>query len=83
MLEKRKHVRAPGDSQAAVIFTDGDEPPIMCTLANISESGAGLTLVSTKGIPDTFQLEIKGEGVRRPCKVAWKKEPHRLGVSFV
>lgn len=83
MLENRKHVRTPGNSKAALIYTDSDESPIMCTLADISEGGAGLTLVNTKGIPDTFQLEIKGEGIRRPCKVAWKKEPHQLGVSFV
>jgi hypothetical protein len=73
----------PGNSKAALIYVDNDESPIMCTLADISEGGAGLTFVNTKGIPDTFQLEIKGEGIRRPCKVAWRKEPHRLGVSFV
>jgi hypothetical protein len=83
LLENRKHLRVPGNSKAALIYTEGDEPPIMCTLADISEGGAGLTLVNTKGIPDTFLLEIKGEEIRRACKVAWKKEPHRLGVSFV
>ena len=83
MLENRKHLRVPGNSKAALIYIDSDDAPIMCTLADISEGGAGLTLVSTKGIPDTFQLEIKGEGIRPPCKVAWKNEPHRLGVAFV
>jgi len=82
VLENRKHVRRPGNSRAAIIYTGPDQPPIMCTLADISEGGAGLIVVSTKGIPDTFELEIKGEEIRRPCKVAWKKDPHRLGVSF-
>jgi len=27
-------------------------------------------------------LEIKGEMKVRSCKVAWKKEPHRMGVAF-
>jgi len=82
VLENRKHVRRPGHSKAAIIYTGPDDPPIMCTLADISDGGAGLTVVSTKIIPDKFQLEIKGEDKRWQCKVAWKKEPHRLGVSF-
>ena len=82
VLENRKHVRLPGNNRAGIIHAGPGEPPIMCTLADISEGGAGLTVVSTKGIPDTFELEIKGDAKRRTCKVAWKQEPHRLGVSF-
>ena len=82
-IENRKHVRLPGNNRAGIIHPGRGEAVIMCTLADISEGGAGLTVVSTKGIPDTFELEIKGEDVRRTCKVAWKQEPHRLGVSFV
>jgi hypothetical protein len=82
VLENRKHVRHPGDRKAALIYTRPDEQPIMCTLADISEGGAGLIVVSTNGIPDTFELEIKGEDGRRPCKVAWRQPPHRLGVAF-
>lgn len=82
MLENRKHVRVPGNNKAAIIHGGAGTSPIMCTVADISEGGAGLTVVSTKGIPDAFELEIKGEQIRRPCRVAWKKDPHRLGVSF-
>jgi hypothetical protein len=79
--DKRKHPRMPGHHRAAVIHA-GYPPPIMCTVADISEAGAGLTLVDIAGIPDTFTLEIKGESKVRACKVVWKKEPHRLGVAF-
>jgi len=65
-----------------MIHTISGTSPIMCTLADISDGGAGLTVVDTKDIPDTFELEIKGEDVRRPCKVAWKVAPHRVGVEF-
>ena len=82
-IDNRQHVRHPGNNRAGLIYPGRHEPPIMCTLADISEGGAGLTVVNTKGIPDTFELEIKGDDVRRTCKVAWKKEPHRLGVAFV
>jgi hypothetical protein len=81
LVEYRKHVRVPGNNRAAIIFVAG-KPPIMCTLDDISEGGAGLTVVSTAAIPDTFELEVKGEDGRRSCKVAWKKGPHRIGVAF-
>jgi hypothetical protein len=81
-LEKRKHVRTPGNNTAAIIYAGRDLPPIMCTVADISDGGAGLTVASTNGVPDVFELEIKGEQARRSCKVAWKSHPHRLGVSF-
>ena len=81
-MNNRKHVRMPGNNRAAVIHLGGDQMPIMCIVADISDGGAGLTVISLKGIPDLFQLEIKGEPTRRSCKVAWKKGPNRLGVSF-
>jgi PilZ domain len=81
-MNNRKHVRMPGNNKAAVIYPGGDETPIMCTVADISDGGAGLTVSSLKGIPERFQLEIKGEPMPRSCKVAWKKGPNRFGVSF-
>ncbi len=57
--------------------------PVMCTVADISEGGAGLTFVNIASIPDQFELEIKGETKTRVCKVAWRAEPHRMGVAFV
>ena len=81
-MNKRKHVRTPGNSRSAVIHLGDDKIPIMCTVADISDGGAGLTVGSLQGIPELFQLEIKGESMRRSCKVAWKKEPNQLGVLF-
>lgn len=82
MFENRKHVRHPGHSKAAIIHVP-HHAPIMCFLADISDGGAGLTVVNTREVPDTFQLEIKGEDIRRTCKVAWKDAPHRIGVAFI
>jgi hypothetical protein len=82
VLDKRKHVRVAGDNRAAVIYVPHDTQPIMCTVTDISEGGIGLTVVNTKAIPETFILEIKGDHRRRSCTVAWRKDPHYLGVSF-
>lgn len=80
--DQRKHPRRPANNRAAVVYISAEAPPIMCTVADISEGGAGLTFVSAAGIPNKFKLEIKGEGRLRNCRVAWKAEPHRMGVAF-
>ncbi len=82
-VDKRKYPREPGNNRAAIVHTKAHAPPVMCTVADISEGGAGLTFVSITSIPDVFELEIKGESRLRNCKVAWRSEPHRLGVSFI
>ncbi len=79
----RKHPRTPGNNRAAIAYTQPNAAPIMCTVADISEGGAGLTFVHIGGLPDVFKLEIKGESELRTCKVAWRAEPHRVGVSFI
>ncbi len=78
----RKHPRLPGNNQAAVVYISAESAPIMCTVADISAGGAGLTFVNTAIIPNRFKLEIKGEAKLRNCRVCWKAEPHRMGVAF-
>ena len=81
--DQRQFPREPGNNQAAIVFIKKDGPPIMCTVADISAGGAGLTFVDIAEIPDTFWLEVKGATSLRQCKVAWRAAPHRLGVQFV
>ncbi|HEY5379751.1 MAG TPA: PilZ domain-containing protein [Pseudolabrys sp.] len=81
-IDQRKHPRRAGNNQAAVVYISAEAPPIMCTVADISDGGAGLTFVNTAIIPNRFKLEIKGESKLRNCRVAWKAEPHRVGVAF-
>jgi hypothetical protein len=40
-----------GNNRAAVIYIAAGAPPIMCTVADISEGGAGLTFVSIAASP--------------------------------
>ena len=80
--DQRKHPRRPGNNQAAVAYISPQSAPIMCTVADISEGGAGLTFSNAAIIPNRFKLEIKGESKLRNCRVAWKSEPHRIGVAF-
>lgn len=80
--DQRKHPRSPGNNTAAVVYVWTGAAPIMCTVADISEGGAGLTFVDITGLPDAFKIEIKGEAKVRSCTVAWRKPPHRIGVAF-
>jgi hypothetical protein len=82
-VDKRKHPRTPGNNRAAIVYAGAHAPPVMCTVADLSEGGAGLTFVSIATIPDVFELEVKGETKMRKCKVAWRSEPHRIGVAFI
>ena len=69
--------------KAAMIVVTPELPVIRCTVIDISESGAGLSLQigSTLGIPDTFDLFIDGDPKKYACRVAWK-QPHKIGVEF-
>jgi hypothetical protein len=65
----------------AIIIVASNLPPIMCTVIDISEAGAGLWVGSTFGIPDNFDLLIEGDSIKRACRVIWK-ETHKFGVQF-
>ena len=79
--EKRKHLREPGNSRATVIHIPNHEP-IMCTVTDLSEVGAGLTVASAERIPSSFQLEVKNAPKIYACRVIWKQD-HRMGVEFL
>ena len=80
-LTGRKHPRAL--SQKAAIVVAPESPVINCTVVDISESGAGLSIWmgSTLGIPDTFDLVIEGDPKKYACRVVWK-QAYKIGVEF-
>jgi PilZ domain len=80
MEEKRKHARVP-TYKTATIFFGRNVRGVACFVMDISEGGAGLHVANMAGVPDTFELLIHGQTVRRPCKVAWKMAK-RVGVSY-
>jgi hypothetical protein len=54
---------------------------VQCTLQDLTNTGACLTLASTYRVPDTFELTFDQGRSRRPCWVMWRTGD-RLGVSF-
>lgn len=80
MLDRRKEIRTSVNQRGAIKFgAAGQELP--CTVTDLTPHGAGLSLGTTFGVPQVFQLTIDGEGKHRHCRVIWANGK-KLGVSF-
>lgn len=80
MLERRKEPRISVSRRGSIKFgAAGTE--IVCSVHDLTPSGAGLSVISSFGVPRSFQLAIDGEAAARHCKVIWS-EGKKLGVSF-
>ncbi len=78
MLDRRKDVRATTNLRGIIKFDAAELP---CTVTNLTPRGAGLSLGTTFGVPQVFQLVIDGEKHNRFCWVIWT-DGKELGVSF-
>jgi hypothetical protein len=66
----------------ARILVDKKTPPIACSISDISESGALLSLEAEQELPDTFMLLLTANGgARRSCRVVWR-DGLTMGVEF-
>ena len=52
-----------------------------CTVRNISDTGAALDVVTPLFIPERFMLVVQAEGLKRRCRIVWRKGK-RMGVLF-
>jgi hypothetical protein len=77
--ERRNLARHRALKRARIIFK-GHLSTIDCTVSNLSDLGACLTVASPIGIPDTFDLMIDHVSVR-DCRVTWRKAT-QIGVEF-
>lgn len=66
----------------ARILVDKDSSPLVCSISDVSDSGARLTLENAVELPDTFVLLLTPNGdARRHCRVIWR-DGLTLGVKF-
>ena len=80
MTERRMRPRQRVFKSGKIVFNHRFSV-VSCTVRNVSDGGACLTVGTTVGIPDDFDLLIEPEKETRSCRVAWKSE-NRLGVTF-
>jgi hypothetical protein len=69
-------------SFGAQIFYPGAKGTIACTVRDISDGGAHLSVPSGDELPALFDLRIgKGDRIGRRCRVVWQKGKD-VGVEF-
>ena len=54
---------------------------MICTVRNVSATGAAIEAVNLAGIPDSFKLVMEMETAARRCAVVWRKKT-QIGVEF-
>jgi hypothetical protein len=79
MSEKRNSSRRRVLKVGTIVLKSGGG--ISCRVRDLSETGACLEVASQFGIPDGFTLQIEGDHIQRPSRVAWRKDK-RIGISF-
>lgn len=52
-----------------------------CTIRNVSEAGAAISIKSPVWFPDKFTLVMLSVKSSRPCHIVWRKEG-QMGVAF-
>jgi hypothetical protein len=54
-----------------------------CTLVNLSEIGARLTIMDVYDLPEKFALHLtRGSEPGRQCRVIWQRN-HEVGIEFL
>jgi PilZ domain len=78
--QKERSARRRVFKGAKIVFRERGAR-IDCTVRDLSSGGARLGVASVVGIPDLFELDVPGEGIRQ-CRLIWRKSG-QLGVSFL
>ena len=63
------------------ILFNGGSSVIDCTVRGLSETGAGLDVSASVGVPKSFKLAIKADNFEKPCRVLSQTERH-IEVEF-
>jgi hypothetical protein len=78
MLERRQERRVSTSKRGVIKFGAAEQ---VCSVNDLTSNGAGLSVVSSFGVPRIFLLAIDGEAAARHCKVMWA-DGEKIGVSF-
>jgi diguanylate cyclase (GGDEF)-like protein len=68
--------------KAGVIHFNNRMSTVDCTVRTLAETGAGLDLSNSFGLPETFNLMIRSDGFDVPCRIVSQTERH-VEVQFV
>lgn len=80
MNERRNVARTRILRNAEIILNDRGTL-LHCTLLDLNQGGARLSLGSTYRISEAFELTFDNARTRRKCRVMWRTET-QLGITF-
>ena len=80
-VTQRKSVREPKGSQPVMLVFGDRFPSLAGKLSDLSATGARVSIVAPKDIPERFTLHFSDNAPRR-CRLAWRSRSS-IGVEFV
>jgi hypothetical protein len=81
-MEERRKTRRQRSLKAGKIVFNRQRSVMDCTIRNLTDGGACLVVASPVGLPDTFELLIPIDSIKKNCRVAWKSSD-KVGVNFL
>jgi hypothetical protein len=81
-MEERREKRRQRTLKAGKIVFNQKRSVLDCTARDLTETGACLVIGSSIGLPESFELLIPIDNIRRSCLVMWRSAD-RVGVKFV
>jgi PilZ domain len=80
-MEGRRSPRARTFLQARVSYRDG-AISTTCTVNQLSDVGARITIAGAFSLPDTFEIAIPQRGISRRARLIWRKDD-QAGIDFL
>jgi hypothetical protein len=77
--ERRGYRREPIVAVAKIVLANGRFHP--CMTANLSSTGAKISLAKTLFLPETFELHVPERHIRRTARVVWRSQD-AVGLHF-
>jgi hypothetical protein len=79
--ETRRAIRVRTFLKARISYGEG-AISTECTVSQLSDVGARLTLAGTVSLPDAFEIAIPQRGISRRAKLVWRHDD-QIGIEFV
>jgi c-di-GMP-binding flagellar brake protein YcgR len=81
-INRRRSIRFSTRCPAWIEFDD-DTPPLRCTLLDVSEGGARISVAFPKRLPERFALILEDDVAHaRRCRVVWRGDAE-VGISYL
>jgi hypothetical protein len=80
-IEGRRSPRVRTFLQARVSYRDG-AISTTCTVNQLSDVGARITIAGAFSLPDTFEIAIPQRGISRRARLIWRKDD-QVGIDFL